>query len=93
MGVRFSGPLFQSWGAFNIFLSPGMGRSQMAPGRTPGQEGFEAAGLRPKLEWEGRSTGLAGAGREDAHAPACVCSWAVDTAGQQGLFPQYSLAL
>lgn len=26
-----SGSLFQSWGTFNMFLSPGMGRGQMAP--------------------------------------------------------------
>lgn len=46
-----------------------------------------------QLQWEGRSTGLAGADREDAHAPACVDSWAVDTAGQQGVLPKYPLAL
>lgn len=47
----------------------------------------QTGGMLRRLEWKGRGIRLVVIGGEDAHAPACVDSWAVNTVGRQGLLP------
>lgn len=80
---------FQSGGAFNIVLNSCKGWCQRTV-RSDTRFLGEVEAARPRVQsakWACRSIGLAGARGKSIHAPACMETWAMDTAGKQGLLP------